>query len=274
MRYLTREITPADAQKFLDARAPNRGISQGFVDSLARDMQAGTWRITGVPIILNDKNELIDGQHRMAAIVQSGKVVTMTVCYGVSDPHAQRNIDVGRKRPTGTVLSMFEGIPSANRTTAVLRCMEMLRRDSANTLQLSIDTILSMLAKSPGCQWVMSQPDSIKSSRKSSAAILAAFAIAFEFDKTKTEAAFRAFMDGLFPSRNDPLNALSRWLDNPQSKVGTQGDRNALGRRTLTALAYRFQGYDLNKSADGTEGMTYFKVAPSPMPRKKKSVKE
>jgi hypothetical protein len=274
MRYLTKEITPADAQRFLDSRAPNRGISQGFVDALASDMTAGVWRVTGVPIILNEKNELIDGQHRMAAIVKSGKVVTMTICYGVSDPHAQRNIDVGRKRPTGTVLSMFDGVSHANRTTATLRSMEMLRRDSSSTLQLSVDTILSLLSKSPGCQWVMAQPDSSRISKKCSASILAAFALAFEFDRAKTEAAYRAFMDADYTGRNDPLNALNRFLDNPQSRTSSQNDRVALGRRTLTALAYRFQGHELSKTADGTEGMTYFKVAPSPMPRKKKSVKE
>lgn len=272
MRYVTKEVTPAMAQKLLDNRAPNRGVSDAYVNQLSADMKTGAWRVTGVPVVVNDKEQLIDGQHRLAAVVASGCTISMTICYGVSDPHAQRNIDTGRKRPIAQVLQMFEGVKNATRAVAVMRNIVMLRADSsAAGAGFSVDAAVAFLASSPGTQWVLSSTAATMKSRKAATPILAAFAIAYEVDPNKTLEAFHAFFEQEFTS-GDPMRALSKWLDNPLSATTGADSRLALGRRALTALAYRFRGEPLLKSQDSIDGMKHFKVSETPRSRRGRNI--
>ena len=270
MRYLTKEIQPRDAQKLLDGRANNRPLSQAQVDRLARDMRVGAWRLTGVPIILNDKGQLIDGQHRLAAVVAADVPVTMTICYGVTDPDAPKSIDTGRIRTNVHVLTMFFGMKSAARAAGLAKMLCMLERDSALNIILSADDVAKTIETRPGARWVMDTAEASTSSRKSSGPILAAFAIAYERDPVQTMAAFRAFHDNAYQGTGDPMNTLSKWLDaNPRAFAHGRADRLALSRRTLSALAARFQGQALHKCPDSAEGMKYFGVNPDPKARRK-----
>ena len=271
MRYITKEVLPRDAERFLSERAPNRNMSEGVVQKFAEDMTAGRWRLTGIPVVFNEKNQLIDGQHRMAAVIKANKGVTLTLCYGVEDPEAQRNIDTGRPRPTGQILTMFCGMKNANRTVSVLRHIRQLRADSAGLPPpMSVDAALEDLEASPGTRWVMSTQYAGLGSRRSTAPILAAFAIAWEKHPAKTIEAFTAFHESDYAGNGDPLKALGKYLDTPASSRATDSVRLSTARRTLTALSYRFRGVSLSKCYDSVEGMKYFEVNADPRVRIKK----
>ena len=63
-------ITPAQAAEWLKGNTVNRRLVLHHVERLASEMLAGEWRITGDCIKLNG-DRLLDGQHRLQAIVQS-----------------------------------------------------------------------------------------------------------------------------------------------------------------------------------------------------------
>ena len=46
-------------------------------------MTNGQWTISGQTISISDKNTLLDGQHRLAALVKSGKEITFNIAYNV-----------------------------------------------------------------------------------------------------------------------------------------------------------------------------------------------
>lgn len=93
-------ITPERARALLERRAPNRKLRQYWVDYLASIMQRGDWRLTHQGIALDVHGNLIDGQHRLAAIVQTGLPQTMIVAYDCpSDLYDA--IDEGLKRQSG-----------------------------------------------------------------------------------------------------------------------------------------------------------------------------
>jgi hypothetical protein len=67
------DITPAMAQAYLSRNAAGRSLNQNDVSRYARDMAADRWRETHQGIALTDDGWLVvvDGQHRMAAIIRA-----------------------------------------------------------------------------------------------------------------------------------------------------------------------------------------------------------
>jgi hypothetical protein len=76
-------ITPESAKELLKLNVSNRPLNQVTVDWYAKQMTNGQWTISGQTISISDKNTLIDGQHRLAALVKSGKEITFNVAYNV-----------------------------------------------------------------------------------------------------------------------------------------------------------------------------------------------
>jgi hypothetical protein len=80
MQITIERITPAIAAAYLDAsNTSNRPMRPQHVRALASDMQAGMWMLTHEPIAFASDGVLLDGQHRLAAIVQSNKSVEVAV---------------------------------------------------------------------------------------------------------------------------------------------------------------------------------------------------
>jgi hypothetical protein len=88
-------ITPEMAEKFLESNVSNRKIRQHLVNTYAEDMKKGRWAFTHQGIAIDSKGELVDGQHRLKAIIDSGVAVKMVVARNV-DPDC--NIDVHARR--------------------------------------------------------------------------------------------------------------------------------------------------------------------------------
>lgn len=102
-----RKIGPTEAAKMLESTGDNRPLSQSHVDWLAAQMSAGTFRLNGQPIILNCK-KVLDGQHRLWALVESGKTCEFWVIDGVPDS-AFDTIDTGRNRTKADALAIEIG---------------------------------------------------------------------------------------------------------------------------------------------------------------------
>ena len=97
-------ITPQIAEAYLERNMNNRALSSRQVSKYAFAMTAGDWQLSD-PIKFDTYGRLIDGQHRLAAIVQSGVTVAMFVARGL-DSSAQDVIDTGRARTAADALRM------------------------------------------------------------------------------------------------------------------------------------------------------------------------
>jgi VRR-NUC domain-containing protein len=76
-------VTPAIAEGWLTTRHPNRRIVPARVQELAALMRQGAWHLNGESIILDERGTLLDGQHRLSALVQSGTTLPCLVVQGV-----------------------------------------------------------------------------------------------------------------------------------------------------------------------------------------------
>lgn len=95
----------------------NRGVTASRVRQYAQSMRDGRWRVTGEPLMMSPEG-LINGQHRLLAIIESGMCFPMlVVTHGDSDVY--KVIDTGGVRDAGDLLSFHTGRYRA--TAAVVR---------------------------------------------------------------------------------------------------------------------------------------------------------
>lgn len=103
MNIAKETITPKKAMEWLTKNISNRPLNQWWVSELAAAMTAGKWRLNGDCIRFNG-TELIDGQHRLNAIVKSGMSIESYVVRDLPSD-AYDTIDQGRKRKISDILA-------------------------------------------------------------------------------------------------------------------------------------------------------------------------
>ena len=97
MRLEIMDVSPALAEEWLAARGPNRGLRKSVVDVYAQDMAEGRWRLTHQGIAFDEYGALLDGQHRLRAIIVADTPVSMYVTTGA--PHSSfAVVDSGASR--------------------------------------------------------------------------------------------------------------------------------------------------------------------------------
>lgn len=126
MQIKQMNMTPRAAQKILNNNSHNRNIRKRKVDAYARDMKAGKWHNNGETVKIATDGTLIDGQHRLLAIVMSGVTVPMVVVSGL-DMEVQSTIDTGAKRNFGDQLHL-DGKKSGMLLAAIARRGVMLEQ--------------------------------------------------------------------------------------------------------------------------------------------------
>jgi len=106
-------ITPEDAQGILQNRFfQNRPIRDGRARKLAVEITAGRWCVNGETIIFTGDGKLLDGQHRIRAVVLAQKPIQTFAVYGVHSD-AFSSIDDGLPRSAADIATMC-GMKYAN----------------------------------------------------------------------------------------------------------------------------------------------------------------
>lgn len=113
------KVTPALAEKILTANTFNRTLKAGRVERYARDMKAGRWRLNAETIKITTNGDLLDGQHRLFAVIEAGVPIEMMIVEGL-DPEVMPTIDTGAPRTMGDVLTI-QGGKNTNVTASALR---------------------------------------------------------------------------------------------------------------------------------------------------------
>lgn len=105
MEIKVQVVTPAMAQAWLDEfNIGNRHLTPARVTALAKDMSAGRFQLSHQGIAFS-VDRLIDGQHRLAAIVKSGVPQTLLVVRGVN-PSTYMVVDQGAKKSSGDIFGV------------------------------------------------------------------------------------------------------------------------------------------------------------------------
>lgn len=105
MKTEVRTITPVVATEMLKKNLNNRKVSEKHVSFLSDEMRSGNWLFDGQPIRFSEDNTLIDGQHRLNAIIKSKTSQNLLVITGLSK-ETFKVMDTGKNRNAADVLSM------------------------------------------------------------------------------------------------------------------------------------------------------------------------
>lgn len=98
-------VTPEQARAYLLKNRHNRPLMQHHVDRLATLILKGQWIVTHQGIAFDTEGFLLDGQHRLAAIVQANRAVQLRITLDLP-PDAMMAIDTGAKRTQGQLLHL------------------------------------------------------------------------------------------------------------------------------------------------------------------------
>jgi len=100
-------VTPEMAARWLEGNIHNRDIRIADVNRYAEDMRRGRWKLTHQAIAFTEDGTLIDGQHRLWAILESGVTVPMLVVHGLA-MDTQLVIDTHRGRTASDALNLMD----------------------------------------------------------------------------------------------------------------------------------------------------------------------
>lgn len=103
--YRVEIISPDTARELLTYNTHNRNIRGRVIAAYAVDMAAGNWRENGESIKLAKDGTVLDGQHRLHAIIESDTSQRMLVVRGLP-METQETVDGGAKRKFADVLKL------------------------------------------------------------------------------------------------------------------------------------------------------------------------
>lgn len=98
-------VTPAMAIKWLERNHRNRTMNPANYEKLKRALIAGDWRLTTDAIGFNADGDLMNGQHRLRAIVDTGIPAQLLIARGLNSA-AMDVIDTGRARKIDDVFKL------------------------------------------------------------------------------------------------------------------------------------------------------------------------
>ena len=78
-------VTPDIAKDFLTHNTGNRPINHRYVQMYVKQMQEGLWKLTTDAIGFAKNGRLINGQHRLTAIVESGITAPFIVAHNYDE---------------------------------------------------------------------------------------------------------------------------------------------------------------------------------------------
>lgn len=238
-------ITPEMASDLLDANRHNRNMRASRVAHLAELMRRGEWVLNGETIKIAEDGTLLDGQHRLQAVVEAGVEIETMVMRDL--PMAvQDTVDTGRKRRLADVLTI-ERRSDPQALAAALSMLHRLRTgtrvDYSHSGAPSPQQALDLLEAEPRIE------DSVKVARRVTKAIggpigvFAALHRIFEdIDAGAASEFYEGLVDGADLSKGDPLLNLRNQVVRPRLDRNHSHSPNVIAALTIKAFNLRRTG--------------------------------
>lgn len=125
-------ITPTVAKQMLTTNTANRPIKANRVLQYSKDMKNGLWKEdTGETIKVSETGKILDGQHRLLAILKSSVSVNLHVATGVKD-ESFSVIDTGVKRTSSDVFNI-SGIKNSTTASGIVNRYIIINRSAGGS---------------------------------------------------------------------------------------------------------------------------------------------
>lgn len=132
MRTEIKTVTPEMAKEMLKYNTVNRPIKWTYVAKYAESMRNGQWKFTGQSIQISEFGNVIDGQHRLNALIKADVSLPFLICYEVREEYFEV-LDQGAARTAQDVLATKGVANYTNVAAAIKRCIIMQRMANPST---------------------------------------------------------------------------------------------------------------------------------------------
>lgn len=237
-------VDPATALRWLSRNKKNRNVRQSVVARYRADMAEGRWTFAADPVRFDTDGNLIDGQHRLTALSELDKGVTipMLVVRGLP-ADAQDVMDQGVKRTPGDQLALH-GIKHANRIAAAIKQFiawdsGYLFRDNKLMSQISATRVVEWAEANPGDVAFLQRINSLTRQNDAPPSIAEAAAIAFGRIDAEAAVEFFTLLARGAGTAGHPIVTLDKRLQSVRRNGVKMPYRDYLGLFILAWNAWR-----------------------------------
>lgn len=205
-------VGPDEALEWLEnTNTHNRAVSQTEVDKLAGAITRGEWKLNGDAIRFDGNGVLLDGQHRLWAIVQSETPVQTLVVRGL-DPESQHTMDVGRRRSLYDTLKINGHKATKQLTAATSILFKIEQGTPMGNRGPTIDQGLDVIRRNPGLEVAAQRADGWRQHVGIPGSVLAVvYHLAVDVDADDANVFFERLASGADLAESDPIFVLRRW---------------------------------------------------------------
>ena len=242
-------VTPPLATTWLEGNTHNRPMRDSKVSLYAQDMKHGRWRLTHEAIAFDPAGVLIDGQHRLWAVIEANVAVEFLVVRGF-DLETQRFIGDAAPRSVVDVLKLADpdsGV-SAYRVAAARRMSIGVRTQVHMTRQ---ELIEFMAKHDKALDFAINDALTNKRvMRATPASVAAALGRAYYEEDLDRLREFGAIMLGALPKNEDDVAAhiLRSWLMAGAPEYGVRVSKDLLIYMKVQRAIMAFIGREHIKS--------------------------
>lgn len=250
-------VTPKMAEEWLTGNVDNRNLREARVLQHSQVLQRGEWELTGDCLVFDEDGTLLNGQHRLSAVVVTGIPARFVILRGVPSK-AQEVMDTGLSRTLGDQLQR-RGVPYYTYVSSALFWLHRMTYSEATgiahyaepSLRPSFRQLLSLYEKN---QELAEEAPRIgrhvNNLKVRAGATLAIYHRLKQIDDENIDVEVDMFFDkwltGAELKASDPIFRLREWCVEDAAKRHTKG----------RAPDYRFVAYAItawNKWRDGEQ---------------------
>ena len=236
----SREVTPELAKYWLENQVANRKINNTYVNRLVEDIKEGRWVFPGDPLKFDNKGKLIDGQHRLSAIVKSGVPQYFVILNGY-ERESMQVLDLGKPRGADHVGQIL-GLGTSSQHTSCINALNL----PYSYLTYSTPKILNLWdVYNDGIRFAcQSHGGCAKNGIQPTSAFRALIAKAYYYENTELLASFcRCFTSGFAENGEGDYAAIALNANYTKFKItgrsfGSYADKTEWYLRTQQALNY------------------------------------
>lgn len=242
-------ITPQMAAEWLketeDAIAKGdfrqRTVSEAKVHSYSQDIRNGQWLFNHQGIAFDDNNMIIDGRHRLHAVMKAGKPILSVVTFGLPSESVNGSplkvidtIDRGRPRSVAQQLQIAHGYKRSNIQVGVANALAFLY--TGERQMLTTYQVLTIIEKIFGRSFGPILDIGMESRRSQSALLLAPLIVFHNSKPTDAENFLKKYisLEGLKASH--PVLVLYKWIVNQPGR--STNKRGSFLKGVCSAIMY------------------------------------
>ena len=222
------KITPQQASAILTtANHKNRTIKPATVEQYTRAMQSGDWKISDSIIGFDESGRLVNGQHRLSALVKSGTTQHFFVARGLP-ASAVATFDQGRNRTASDTLR-FNGLDYPRSFIEWTRAVENYRA-GANT-KLSVAELVRQIGERELALTFVADHTTRTIKGVTSAPVMAAVVLSYESVSDEVLSSFIQQLVSGFDANGDSNVLIARFA---RALLAEGGSRSSTERLALT----------------------------------------